>query len=96
MLLRQSVTPTALGAPWAYFALLCVCAVHENDLHVGGNAAVVDGQRDGLAGGELVLDAVELLHRRDGDAVDGGDDVALGNALGGSVAVAVNAPCGRR
>ena len=31
MLLRQSVTPTALGAPWAYFALLCVCAVHEND-----------------------------------------------------------------
>ena len=43
MLLRQSVTPTALGAPWAYFALLCVCAVHENDLHVGGNAAVVDG-----------------------------------------------------
>ena len=41
---------------------------------------MVDGQRDGLAGSELVLDAVELLHRRDGDAVDGGDDDEIINS----------------
>lgn len=87
----ESPAPVQSRAFIFYYFLLRIRTVHQDDLHIGRNAAVVDGQRDGLAGSELVLDAVELLHRRDGDAVDGGDDIALADALGGSVTVAVNA-----
>lgn len=87
----ESPAPVQSRAFIFYYFLLRIRTVHQDDLHIGRNAAAVDGQRDGLAGSELVLDAVELLHRRDGDAVDSGDDIALADALGGSVTVAVNA-----
>ena len=48
-------------------------------------------ERHGLAGGELIFDAVELLHGGDIDAVDGGDDIALRDALGRGVTAGVDA-----
>ena len=74
-----------------FFWSLCVCAVHQDDLHVIAAAAAVDRERHGLAGGELIFDAVELLHGGDVDAVDGGDDIALRDALGRRVTAGVDA-----
>ena len=59
---------------------VCLLRLVEGQVGLEGLAAAIDLERDGLAGGVLVLHLVELIHRGDGRAADLGDDVALADA----------------
>ena len=56
--------------------------VHQNDVQLVGNAAAVNAQLDGIACLTLVFDRVEIVHRGNACAIEGGDDIAGLQAAG--------------
>ena len=77
---RKAGTAGSLYTPYFYFSIDIV-VLHERDIDVEGLAVAPDGELDGVADAEVDSDLEDILAGLGGLAVDGGDDVALLDAL---------------
>ena len=59
--------------------------IDQGHFYIAIASSVIERQRDAVAGGELILDAVQLVDRGHARSVDSGDDVPGRDALGLSV-----------